>query len=285
MDIKDKLLELFNINVENISIIGEGLDSVAYLVNDEYIFKKSKHQEAAMNLKKEVAVLKYLEDKLSLDIPKILYYDEENSICGYKRIEGTILTPEIYSKMNQSEQNNLANSIAKFLTELHSLDLPLIDDLELDVIDDYKSDYENLKEVVYDKLPESTQIYLDNLFSKIINDERIINYKRSLCHNDLSCNHLIINDNKLTGIIDFGDVAITDTDKDFVYLLEESDEELGRDFGLKVLNYYNHPDIDTVIMKSDLNDLYYPIELVLGGLAKENQEMFNEGMNLLNKLN
>ena len=52
------------------------------------------------------------------------------------------------------------------------------------------------------------------------------NIKKVLCHSDLSCNHILVKDNKLSGIIDFGDVAITDADKDFVYLLEQCDEEM-----------------------------------------------------------
>ena len=84
--------------------------------------------------------------------------------------------------------------------------------------------------------------------------------------------------NKVAGIIDFGDVAITDRDKDFIYLLENSSEELGRNFGLKVLNYYNHPNKENAVLKSDLNDEYYPIEQILGGKSKELQEMYNEGL-------
>lgn len=84
-------------NVESIKVIGAGLDSVAYLVNDEYIFKKSKHKEAAENMKKEIFVLRYLEGKLPLEIPRIEFYDADVNICGYKEIKGTILTSAMYS--------------------------------------------------------------------------------------------------------------------------------------------------------------------------------------------
>lgn len=264
--------------VNNIRVLGAGLDSVAYLVNEEYIFKKSKHKEASENMKKEISVLRYLEGKLSLDIPKIDFYDEDASICGYKEIKGTILTPEIYSLMNIEEQEQLAKDISNFLIQLHSLPLPNIENLELDVIDDYRSDYEALKSMIYDKIPSKSIEYLDELFSRILNDERITKYTKVLCHNDLSCNHIVIKNNRVVGIIDFGDVAITDRDKDFVYLLEDSDEEIGRNFGLKVLYYYSHPNKDIAILKADLNDEYYPIEEILGGTAKELDEMYNEGL-------
>lgn len=284
MDIKEIIENEFGIIVTNISILGQGLDSIAYRVNNEYIFKMSKHDEAKENLKKEIKVLNYLKGKLSLQIPTIEFYSEKYSVCGYKEIKGEKLTKEIYNSMSKEEQECLAHSIAQFLKELHSLPLPDIDDLELDVVEDYKGDYESLKELIYNDIPKKSQEYLDSLFRRILSDERIIKYTRVLCHNDLSCNHIIMQNNRVVGIIDFGDVAITDRDKDFIYLLENSSEELGRDFGLKVLNYYNHPNKDIAVLKSDLNDEYYPIEQILGGQAKELKEMYNEGLNKIKNI-
>ena len=284
MDIKEIIENEFGINVTNISVLGQGLDSIAYRVNNEYIFKMSKHDEARENLKKEIKVLNYLKGKLSLQIPTIEFYSEKYSVCGYKEINGEKLTKEMYDSMSTEEQENLSHSIAQFLMELHSLPIPNIGDLELDVIEDYKGDYESLKEMIYSIIPKKSQDYLDSLFKRILSDERITKYERVLCHNYLSCNHIIMQNNKVVGIIDFGDVAITDRDKDFIYLLENSSEELGRNFGLKVLDYYNHPNKDIAILKSDLNDEYYPIEQILGGKARELEEMYNKGLDKIKNM-
>lgn len=284
MDIKEIIENEFGIIVTNISILGQGLDSIAYRVNNEYIFKISKHDEARENLKKEIKVLNYIKGKVSLQIPTIEFYSEKYSVCGYKEIKGEKLTKEMYDSMSTEEQEDLAHSIAHFLKQLHSLPIPDIDDLELDVIEDYKGDYESLKELIYNDISKKSQEYLDSLFSRILSDERITKYERVLCHNDLSCNHIIMQNNRVVGIIDFGDVAITDRDKDFIYLLENSSEELGRNFGLKVLDYYNQPNKDIAVLKSDLNDEYYPIEQILGGQAKELKEMYNEGLNKIKNI-
>ena len=90
---------------------------------------------------------------------------------------------------------------------------------------------------------------------------------------------MVIQNNRVIGIIDFGDVAITDRDKDFVYLLENSSEELGKEFGLKVLDCYNHPNKTVSILKAKLNDEYYPIEQILGGQARKLDKMYEEGLN------
>ena len=276
MDIKEIIESKFKLTVNDILVLGQGLDSIAYLVNHEYIFKQSKHNDARNNLKKEIQVLKYLKGKITLQIPDIEYYSEEYG--GYKKVKGEKLTPDMYQKMNDNEKDNLAQDIALFLQEIHSMPLPDIDELELNVIDDYKSDYYTLKETIYNNIPDSSKKYIDNLYKRILNDERITQYVKTLCHNDLSCNHILIQNNKVVGIIDFGDVAITDSDKDFVYLLEDSNEEIGREFGLRVLKHYNHPNKAIAILKANLNDEYYPIEQILGGQAMGLTNMYRKGL-------
>ena len=76
-------------------------------------------------------------------------------------------------------------------------------------------------------------------------------------------------------------ISETDRDKDFVYLLEDSSEEIGRKFGLKVLEYYNHPNRDIAILKADLNKEYYPIEQILGGESKGLEDLYNRGLNTI----
>jgi len=279
MDMKEIIESEFSVMVHDIFVLGQGLDSIAYLVNHEYIFKQSKHHEARLNLKKEIQVLNYLKGKVTLQIPDIEYYSEEYGICGYREIRGEKLTPTIYKNMSDDEKDKLVQDIALFLREMHSLPLPDIDELELNVMNDYKSDYKILREIIYNKIPDRSKKYIDDLYKRILSDERISKYVKAVCHNDLSCNHIIIHNNKVIGIIDFGDAAITDRDKDFIYLLEESSEEIGREFGLKVLEYYNHPNKDIAILKADLNDEYYPIEQILGGQVKELENMYIAGLN------
>ena len=284
MGMKEIIENEFNLIVHNIIVLGQGLDSIAYLVNNEYIFKQSKHDAARINLKKEIRVLDYLKGKITLQIPDIEYYSEEYSVCGYKEIKGNKLTPSIYKSLCDDEKNMLAQDIASFLREMHTLPLPDIAGLELHVIDDYRSDYETLRETIYDIVPDKSKEYVDDLYKRILNDELISQYVKALCHNDLSCNHIIIQNNKAVGIIDFGDAAITDRDKDFVYLLEDSSEEIGRGFGIKVLEYYNHPSKDIPILKADLNDEYYPIEQILGGQTMKSDDMYNKGLNKIKNI-
>ena len=73
-------------------------------------------------------------------------------------------------------------------------------------------------------------------------------------------------------------LALTNDD---LLLGEDSSEEIGREFGLKVLDYYNHPNKDIAILKADLNKEYYPIEQILGGESKGLGDLYNRGLNTI----
>ena len=152
MSVKEIIEKEFGIKVQKFKRMGEGLESEAFLVNGTYIFKHSKHSEAFKSMAKEVEVLKYLNGKISIDIPKIEFYSPQHHISGYKLVEGKILTPELFNGFTETEQENLAKDIALFVKEMHALKLPNIEDLEINVLEDYKSDYEYLKENIYSLL-------------------------------------------------------------------------------------------------------------------------------------
>ncbi len=278
-----------NINIKEIKLLGAGFDSEAYLINNKYVFKFPKTIESKKGLIKEVKLLKYLEDKLPLDIPKIDFYFKGNEffefgISGYKIINGRILTPGLYKSFSILEKEKLAEKIAEFLSKLHKLPLPKdIEDLEEDVVVDFKVDYEKIKKLAFHQIPNSAKEYVKGFYKNLFRNPDFFNYHKAICHNDLSCNHIIIDNkkNEVIGIIDFGDAAITDRDLDFVYLLGDDKKEMGKDFVLKVLKYYNHPNVSLVLKKLQWKQEGLVFEKIIFGNQKKLDDMYNEGINIL----
>ena len=66
------------------------------------------------------------------------------------------------------------------------------------------------------------------------------NARDVLVHGDLSLNHLLFDQNQMVcSVLDFGDSHVGDFQEDFLYLLDEEDEEeFGADFGREVLANY-----------------------------------------------
>jgi len=239
-DIPLIMKEKFAITVESIEFMGEGYDSKSFLINDEYLFKFAKHDDAKNSYKREKTILNYLRKnfKSSIAIPQIDYFDEVG-IMGYKMIKGRPLTKEMYESISDDEKNILHSDLASFLKSLHSLEVSSLDEFKYNLYDAYQKDLDLLKDNVFSKITEEEQRYIETYILDILGDDKLFKRNLCLCHNDLSINHILIGeDNKVSGIIDFGDACIIEDYRDFMYLLEESDEKIGQDFGLAILEKY-----------------------------------------------
>lgn len=287
MKIENLIKSKFDLEVASIKIIGEGYDSKAYLINDEYIFKLKISSNKKKGYKKEKAVLDFLNRNLrtTIKIPQIdfIYIDNELSIMGYKKINGAFLTPDIYKEMNVKQQEILKKDIAKFLKDMHNLDYAEIKEYVIDNKQNCFEEYDLLQKTIYNDLTEKEKKYIEKFFERL-NNTTIFDDKKCLCHNDFSCNHLLIDNNKkLVGIIDFGDSGIIDEYCDFIYLLEDSEEEIGKDFGEDILQIYGDIDINKAKEYQDIVEMYYPIETIIYGIKNNRDDFIKKGRKVLNE--
>lgn len=278
-----------NLCINKLDPIGSGYNCDAFLVNDKYVFKFPKSEKANESLITEAKVLHFLENKLPLAIPKIEFSSENCKmfpyrIVGYKQIKGRILTTQLYRSFTEDEKDSLAKSIAEFLCALHSIDIPdELKELEDDFVEGLRIDYDDIRGLIHDKLSPEAKEFTDNYYQNALSDSDYKAVRTALIHNDLSCNHIVIDEkeNRVAGIIDFGDAAITDIDLEFVYLFEDSEEELGADFGKRVLKFYRHENEERLMKKIKLKQNGGAFEKILFGNAMGLDDMFNKGLSEL----
>lgn len=280
MDVKNIIEEKCNIVIDNIKLIGEGHDSKAYMVNNEYVFK-IKYSVDKKSYEKEKNIYDFLNKKMNtnIKIPNIeySYISDELSILGYKEIKGTFLTPNIYYSLTKDKQELLKKDIAIFLRQMHDLDYSEISSYKIDNRQSILDGYSVLKEKLYDTLTNNEKLYIENFIQRLYSTT-IFDDKKCLCHNDFSCNHLLLDeDDRLCGVIDFGDSGIIDEYSDFIYLLEDSEEEIGRIFGEDILRLYG--DIDDYKAKEyqDIIEQYYPIETIVYGIKNNRPDFIEKG--------
>lgn len=273
--------KLFNIEIKDFKLIGEGYDSKAYLINNEYVFKIKFSANKKKGYAKEKAIYDFLNKNMNTDIgfPKIeySYISDDLSILGYKEIKGKFLSPELYHSMTSIQKENLKTDIANFLRQMHDLDYTEISSYTIDNKENVLEEYQLLKDTMYNDLTDIEKNYVEE-FMKRLNATSVFDGKKCLCHNDFSCNHLLVDDNnKFTGIIDFGDSGIIDEYCDFLYLLEDSEEEIGPDFGLDILQKYGNIDIEKAKEYQDIVEQYYPIETIIYGIKNNKTDFIEEG--------
>lgn len=204
---------------------------------------------------------------------------------GYKKINGRFLNPEMYEKISLQEQADLKADIASFLREIHNLDYSEIKEFTIDNKQNVLEEYQLLKETIYDDLTDAEKEYIESFMEKF-NRTTIFDDKKCLCHNDFCCNHLLLDDkNKLVGIIDFGDAGIIDEYCDFIYLLEDSEEEIGLSFGEDILKIYGDISVEKAKEYQDIVEQYYPIETIVYGVKNNRKDFIQRGREILTRYN
>jgi len=285
-DIKNTLMETFpTLEIKSLERLGAGYDSVAYLVNGRWVFKFPQNEQASHNLQKEIAVLKQIHDKLPLRVPKPEFIG--GGIYGYEKLPGVILTPKRYRNLEAVAKQRVAQDLAAFLQVLHRLKLSVpVEDLELDYREKFLEDLADLRDFSYPLLADEERGYVEAVFSEVLADPQFFDYEPVLCHQDLSADHLLYDEKsqRLCGVIDFGDVAWTDPAYDFHYLLEDSEEEYGKEFGLQVLAAYGGLDVGKVLNKCRFfHEVYWPFEQLIMGHHYSLSDWFLEGLESIRK--
>ena len=162
-----------DLNISNIRPIGKGNDSYAYEVNNDILFKFPRHKKANEDLKKEIKILKFLENKLSYNVPKVLYVWIYNlnfkyTFVGFSKMEGVQLTKEYFDSLSEELKENLAKDLAEFLKQLHGVSYNSYNE---DIIENYMNDYNKIQELIYDKLDVKTKAKIDCLYKSILNNK------------------------------------------------------------------------------------------------------------------
>ena len=233
-----------NFAVENITKIGEGMDSAAYLVNNSFVFRFPKDTEVRQNLAKEIAALPILRQRLKIEIPDFEYIGAENSFVGYRKIEGEFLIERLFYSFSKNEQANIQKTLAEFLTTIHQQNPDDFTKCGIEVQDfraEYQNDFENVQQFVFPTISDENKEFITRQFSRYLETDENFSYQPVLLHNDFRAEHIFVDakTKKITGIIDFGDIGIGDADYDLMCLVDDYGENFVRSF-LKFYPHRNH---------------------------------------------
>jgi len=221
------ILEHFpNLKVSKIVKIGEGTGNVAYEVNDHLIFRFPKGPANRIQLSQEITLQPLLKAYSTLPYPEFGYMPADHSFVGYQKLQGDPLINEL---ANFSSWDTFAEQIGNFLNKLHSIPQNKLSNLNILVEDKSSSDWQAHSFPFYEKtnhlIPEEHHPFIEAFFnSKTQNQTN----NKVLCHNDLGIEHILVADGKVTGIIDWGGVALADPSCDFARIY--------RDVGPKILD-------------------------------------------------
>lgn len=227
--------------VDSIDFFGEGDFCVAYLINNEWVFRFAKHKKAAASLRREACLLPKIADRFDVRIPspQLVNADRAPTFMVYAKLPGASLTRERYSLLPESNRERCAIQVATFLSQMHTSDVALAWQCGVEVTD-YVAQYGEVlaraRKHLFVKLAESDRVFVEQAVAAYLQTEAFSDFRPALLHGDLSPDHVLYAEStaSVSGIIDFGDMVIADPAWDLALIYED----YGPEFLKRLLRVY-----------------------------------------------
>lgn len=213
-----------SLRINNYEIIESGSHSLAIIINQDLVFRFPLKAEFNAEYEYENYVLKNIRPFISTKLPDIKIYKKANFLFSmHKIIKGTQYSQYLkeVNILPSEFQENLADEIALFIKELHSIKLNKNFKKALPLLQDYKI-CENL-EILKECLNEPREIEDLNRTLEIfaIEDSKLKAKDDVILHDDINENNILVGEfGNLAGIIDFGNSVVGNYNRDFAALLK-----------------------------------------------------------------
>jgi aminoglycoside 2''-phosphotransferase len=212
-----------------------GQNNVVLILNEKFIFRFPRYLSALKQLEIELAVLTGIQDYITLRIPRPLFTRLDapaggQAFMGYQMIPGAQFWRETLAAI-QAEPvlDRLADQLAGFLKELHCVpvreaiacELPLAD-----TADECADIYQRMQARCFPHMRPDAREWAAQHFERFLSAQRHFDYQPVLKHSDFGMGNILFDatSQTITGIIDFGSVALGDPAYDFAGLLSSYGE-------------------------------------------------------------
>jgi len=223
-------------------IIDHGWNKTVIILDQKIVFTFPKNKDAKKKFVGEIKILPKLSKKISLPIPNFQFIPANESFAGYSFVPGTPLTLSKFKTLNSIQQNLIAKDLSDFLNELHSFSIATAKKNGVTMAwseKDARAYYAEQANTVYKKLSKKDRNLLKHIFETHCLNVTKNNFKKTVVHQDLTSDHILFDKKTklVCGIIDFGDVQISDPAVDFSKLWEYNEN-----FVDKVITGYHSKD-------------------------------------------
>lgn len=235
------------------------------IVNKKLVFRFAKAEKYAKILDKEVKILDLIRPRIGIEVPTPIYRSHDCVV--YPLLDGRPFLRETLLSLPSDVQLKTAEQLGKFLCGLHTAEISGLDwkipsTLAPVTRDEWLDIRQKVKEKVYPLLLKHQIRWAENLFDSVLSQPESFDYRPSLIHGDLAPYHILfdVNENKITGVIDFGVSGIGDPALDIGSLISS----YGESFVSKMESTY--PNLDEYLPRARFYAQAIELEWVLLGI-------------------
>ena len=199
--------------------IEEGWDFKVLILEDQWVLRIPRHRLAVEELEKEILLLPAIADRLPVQIPHFAHVSREPFYVTYRMVRG------------DRHVNEDPSGVRAFLDALHAVPVDAVPAPHPDWLEEYRELADAFRRVVLPLLDPDERPRGEALLVQV---ETLTGFRPVLTHSDLGPSHLLVHDDALVGVIDWGDARIGDPAIDYAWLLNgpfpdwEVDDELRR---------------------------------------------------------
>ncbi|GAA2853806.1 hypothetical protein Acy02nite_50030 [Actinoplanes cyaneus] len=206
--------------VESVSLLGEGLDNVAFEVNNDLLVRFSRSPDPDRTMR-EVRLLTALRPFSPLPIPEPVFGPAEagQDCFAYRKLPGVPLLDAPACE----NQERIAATLAGFLRTLHAVPVERVRDLvgpDDQPLPEWRDDAAETFPLVADRIPARFRRRVETFLTAAppAGPATLV-----FSHNDLGIEHVLVDPrtSAVTGIIDWSDAALTDPAYDFGLLFRD----------------------------------------------------------------
>jgi aminoglycoside 2''-phosphotransferase len=264
--------------------LGKGDHCIAFRESTR-VFRVARHAEAAAALRGEVCVLADIADRLPLPVPRpiLCVPDDGPSFTEHEGIRGEVLTRDLWLDLPEARRECIAAELAAFIAALHDLPPEVgrrcgLDHIEAETL--ARSLRARAPTELYPLLDPPVRHRLDDLLVRCSAGATV---RRGSCllHRDIAPGHVFFDRTtaRLTGIIDFGDVAVGDPARDFIYVYDD----FGPEILVSVLAHYPREPAATILPRIRLWYLLEAAAWTIRMHEARNEAEWREGLGLIRR--
>jgi aminoglycoside 2''-phosphotransferase len=220
--------------IEQTALNRDGMHNDVVIVNGNFVCRFPKTDVAKNNLEQEVALHRFLRDKISLTIPQLERVTGD--FVSYPLIEGVPLSRNIVMGLDERTRQSVLAQLGEFHEQIHGISSAeatgagLSQSAAQRTFEDLMRLYERVEEVLFPKLWKHQRLWIEEHFAPLRTGSIQLNTRESLVHGDLGCYHILYDESKqrVAGIIDFGTAGIGSQAIDVGVLLDVYGEQLAK---------------------------------------------------------
>lgn len=275
--------------LKEIICVDAGWDNLVFLVNQKIIFRFPRRKISVALIEQENQVLKNLQSYITLQIPNPEFIGHPSKDFPYP-FHGYALIPGVAAEradLTLPQRIASLKPLTEFLSQLHAIDSKHAANIgaKIPVFD--RTQIQKTIAILQERVQKILALNIYKLNAQrfqqelnLIQEIKLPANQHCLIHGDLYCRHLIFNDKRLTGIIDWGDVAISHKSVDLAVIWSFFPASCHQEF----LQCYGSVDAMTWQYARFLG-LYSGFTLVLYGHAIEDKPLIKEALASIKRIN